>query len=73
MVKVLKRKVEDGKIAVRNVRRDSVEQLRSMERNKVISQDENHRTQDSVQQTTDSHIGQMDQVSATKETEIMQV
>ena len=73
LVKVLKKKIEDGKIAVRNVRRDSVEQLRSMERNKVISQDENRRTQEHVQRTTDAHIGQMDQVSTAKEAEIMQV
>ena len=72
-VKVLKKKIEDGKVDVRNVRRDSVERLRSMERNKVISQDENRRTQERVQQTTDAHIGQMDQVSAAKEAEIMQV
>ena len=73
LVRVLKRKIEDGKVAVRNVRRDSVEQLRGMERNKAISQDDNHRSQDLLQKTTDSHIAQMDQVSAAKEAEILQV
>ena len=73
MVKVLKRKVEDGKVAARNVRRDALEQLRSMERSKDISQDENRRAQDNLQKATDSQIAQMDQVSTTKEAEIMEV
>jgi ribosome recycling factor len=73
MVKVLKRKVEDGKVAARNVRRDALEQLRSMERSKDISQDENRRAQDNLQKATDSQIAQMDLVSTTKEAEIMEV
>jgi len=73
LVRVLKRKIEDGKVAVRNVRRDGLEQLRTMERNKVISQDENRRAQDRLQKTTDSVIAQIDQVSAAKEADIMQV
>ena len=72
-MRVLKRKIEDGKVAVRNVRRDALEQLRTMERNKVISQDENRRAQDRLQKTTDSVIAQIDQVSAAKEADIMQV
>ena len=73
LVRVLKRKIEDGKVAVRNVRRDALEQLRAMERNKGISQDENRRAQDKLQKTTDSVIAQIDQVSADKEADIMQV
>ena len=73
MVKVLKQKVENGKVSVRNVRRDFVEQLRTMERNKEMSQDDSRRAQDKLQKFTDSHISGMDQVSSTKESEIMQV
>jgi ribosome recycling factor len=73
MVKLLKRKIEDGKVAVRNVRRDALEHLRSMERNKLVSQDDNRRAQDTLQKTTDSNIAQIDQVSGVKEAEIMQV
>jgi ribosome recycling factor len=73
MVKVLKRKIEDGKVAVRNVRRDALEHLRSMERNKLVSQDDNRRAQDTLQKTTDANIAQIDQVSGAKEAEIMQV
>ena len=73
MVKLLKRKLEEGKVSVRNVRRDGLETLRKMERDKAISQDENRRSQDQLQKTTDSHVKDIDEVGAAKEAEIMQV
>ena len=73
LVKLLKRKAEDGKIAVRNIRRDALEQLRKMERDKQISQDDNRRAQERLQKVTDSHVSQADQISSSKEEEIMQV
>ena len=73
LVRVLKKKIEDGKVDARNVRRDALEHLRSMERSKEISQDENRRAQDRLQKITDSYVAQMDQVSTVKEVEIMQV
>ena len=73
LVKVLKRKIEDGKVAARNVRRDAIEALRARERGKAISQDDNRRAQDQLQKATNSYIAQMDEVSSAKETEIMQV
>ena len=73
MVRLLKRKAEDSKVAVRNVRREGVDSLRKMERDKAISQDENRRSQDTLQKTTDAHIKSIDEVSSTKEAEIMEV
>ena len=73
MVRLLKRKAEDSKVAVRNVRRDGVDSLRKMERDKAISQDENRRSQDALQKTTDAHIKSIDEVAAAKEAEIMEV
>ena len=73
MVRLLKRKIEDGKISIRNVRRDGLDGLRKMEKDKIISQDENHRAQDQLQKATDSHTKTVDQVATAKETEIMQV
>ena len=73
MVRLLKRKLEDGKVSVRNVRRDSLDTLRKLERDKVISQDENRRAQERLQKTTDEHTKSIDQVGAAKESEIMQV
>ena len=73
LVRVLKRKLEEGKVSIRNVRRDGIETLRRLEREKAISQDENHRSQDQLQKATDAHVKTVDEVGSSKETEIMQV
>ena len=73
LVRLLKGKLENGKVSLRNVRRDGVETLRKLERDKAISQDENHRSQDQMQKATDAHVKTVDEVGRSKETEIMQV
>jgi ribosome recycling factor len=73
MVRLLKRKVEEGKVSVRNIRRDGVDSLRKLERDKSISQDQTRRSQEQIQKATDSHIETIDEIGAAKEAEIMQV
>ena len=73
MVKLLKRKIEDGKVSVRNVRRDGLETLRKLEKDKLVSQDENRRAQDQLQKTTDGHTKQIDETGSAKEADILQV
>tara|TARA_B100000315_G_C14039798_1_gene346952 strand:- start:25 stop:477 length:453 start_codon:yes stop_codon:yes gene_type:complete len=73
MVRLLKRKIEDGKISIRNVRRDGQEGLRKMERDKLISKDQGRRAQEQLQKATDGHTKVIDQVASAKEAEIMQV
>ena len=73
MVKLLKSKIEDGKISVRNVRRDGLESLRKLEKDKSISQDDGRRAQDQLQKTTDGHTKQIDETGSAKEAEILQV
>ena len=73
MVRLLKRKLEDGKVSVRNVRREGLENLRKLERDKVVSQDQGRRAQELLQKMTDEHTKVIDQVGAAKEVEIMQV
>ena len=73
MVKLLRRKAEDGKVSLRNVRRDGLETLRKMEKDKAISQDENRRAQDQLQKVTDGHSKQIDETASAKEAEILQV
>ena len=72
-VRLLKRKIEDGKVSIRNVRREGLENLRKMERDKSISQDQNRRAQDQLQKATDGHTKTIDEVGTAKEKEIMQV
>ena len=73
MVKLLKGKMEDGKISVRNVRRDGLESLRRLEKDKSISQDDGRRAQDQLQKTTDGHTKLIDETGSAKEAEILQV
>ena len=73
MVRLLKQKLEEGKVSIRNVRREGLENLRKLERDKSISQDQNRRAQDQLQKTTDGHTQGIDQVGAAKEKEILQV
>lgn len=73
MVKLLKKKVEDSKVSVRNVRRDGLESLRKLEKDKSISQDENRRAQEQLQKMTDGHTKQIDDTGSAKEAEILQV
>jgi ribosome recycling factor len=73
IVRLLKRKLEEGKVSIRNVRREGLEHLRKLEREKSISQDQNRRAQDQLQKDTDGHTKTIDEVGASKEKEIMQV
>ena len=73
MVKLLKRKLEESKVSIRNVRRDGIDSLRKLERAKSISQDENRRTQEQLQKSTDNHVKVVEELGVGKETEIMQV
>jgi ribosome recycling factor len=73
LVKVVHKRVEDAKIAVRNVRRDALEELRKLEKDKKISRDDNMRATDKLQKLTDKFIGEVSKVGADKEAEIMEV
>ena len=73
LVKLVGRKVEDALVSVRNVRRDSLEQYRKMEKEKDISQDESRRAQEQLQELTDSYSEQMTALKADKEAEVMEV
>ena len=73
LVRLVRKKVEDGRVAVRNIRRDLLEQLRNMEKNKEISQDDGKRAQERLQKITDSHISDMDVLGLAKEKEVMEV
>jgi ribosome recycling factor len=73
MVKHLRRLKEETHIAVRNIRRDGIEHLRAMEKDKDISQDELHRYQEQLQKLTDQSVVKADDVSSVKEAELMEV
>jgi ribosome recycling factor len=72
LAKLVAKKTEDGKISIRNIRRDAVEKLRVMQKNADISEDDLKRHQDHVQKVTDGHIAQLEQVHGAKEKEILE-
>jgi ribosome recycling factor len=73
LVRVVHKKVEDGRIAIRNVRRDDHEMLRDLLREKEISEDEEHRAQEQLQKITDRFVAQVDEVGQEKERELLEV
>lgn len=73
LVKIVARKVEEAHVAVRNIRRDSLESFRSMEKDKELSQDESRRAQEQLQRLTDAFIGQTNELREEKEAEVMEV
>ena len=67
------RRIEEGKIALRNVRRDAQEDLKTQEKNKEISQDEHKHYQNQLQKLTDTYTVNMEQLGKDKEKEVMAV
>ena len=73
LVRVVRRRVEEGRVALRNVRREALEHLRESERNKEISEDERERAAEQLQKLTDSFMVQVDQLGQDKEAELLEV
>jgi len=73
LVKLVKKRAEESKIAVRNIRRDSNEELKKLEKDEHISEDEVKKEHDEIQKITDSFIKKIDELADHKEKEIMEV
>ncbi len=71
--KVIRQDAEGARVAVRNVRRDVMSDIKEALKDKLISQDDERRAETDVQKLTDKHVADIDQMLATKEKEIMQV
>jgi ribosome recycling factor len=70
LVKMVSKLAEEGKVAVRNVRRDAIDSLRKLEKSKEISEDESKSQQEQVDKLTDKFVKNIDKVTAEKEKEI---
>jgi len=73
LVKLVKKVGEEGRVAIRNVRRDANEALKKAEKDKTISEDESRKAQDKVQGITDEHIEKIEEITKKKELEVMEV
>lgn len=72
LVKMVRKRAEECKVTLRNLRRDALDKMRTMEKNKEISQDDLQRATGRLQKVTDSFTAQTDQIGQAKETEIME-
>lgn len=72
-IKVVKSMVENGRISVRNIRREANDDLKEMEKEHLISEDDLKRSHEKVQKMTDLHIEELDELLKHKETELMEV
>jgi ribosome recycling factor len=72
LVKYLKKRGEEGKVAIRNIRRDTLEQLKAL-KDEGFPEDELRRIQDEVQKLTDRYVKEIDRIVAAKEKELMEI
>ncbi len=73
LVKLVRSRAEEARVAVRNVRRDVQNELRDLEKEKEISEDELYRSEERLQKLTDEHIEAINAVSEKKEAEVLEV
>ena len=73
IIKVARHEAEAARVAVRNVRRDANTELKSLLKDKKVTEDQEHRAQDEIQKLTDRHIADIDKILATKEAELLEV
>jgi ribosome recycling factor len=73
LIKVVNRKVEERRVSLRNLRHEALNELKKMEKDKDISQDENKRAQNQVQKITDAFIAEIEKLGKDKERELLEV
>ncbi len=73
MIRVVRQEAEGGRIAVRNIRRDAIHDVKELLKEKMIGEDDEHRAEDEIQVITDKYIAEIDKALAEKESELMEV
>jgi ribosome recycling factor len=73
LTKLVRNRVEEGKVALRNIRREANDDLRQLEHEKLISEDDLRRGQEQLQDLVNRYIRDVDQIGAAKEAEVMEV
>lgn len=73
MIKLVRHEAEGGRIAIRNIRRDALSDLKDLLKEKMIGEDDEHRAHDEVQTITDKHIAIVDETLAKKESELLEI
>ena len=73
LVRQVHKRMEEGRVEIRNLRRDGADQLKKLERDVEVGTDEGHKLLESLQKTTDRHVAEVDRVGGAKEQEVLEV
>jgi len=73
LIRVVRNEAEGGRVAIRNIRRDALSDIKDLLKEKMIGEDDEHRAHDEIQKITDIHVAKIDAVLAEKESELMEV
>jgi ribosome recycling factor len=73
MIRLVRQEAEGGRVAIRNIRRDALNDLKELTKEKLIGADDERRGQEEIQAITDKHIAEIDRVLADKERDLMEV
>ena len=73
LVRVVHKRMEEARVEIRNLRREAADQLKKEERDGAVGTDDAHRQLETLQQTTDRHIAEVDRLGGAKEQEVLEV
>ncbi len=73
MIRIVRNEAEGGRIAIRNVRRDAMHDVKELLKEKMIGEDDEHRAEGEIQDITDKHVAQIDKILADKESDLMEI
>ena len=73
MIRVVRQEAENGRIAIRNIRRDALHDIKDLLKEKMIGEDDERRAETEIQAITDKYVAEIDEVLAVKEAELMEI
>jgi ribosome recycling factor len=73
LIKVVRHEAEGGRVAVRNIRRDAIHDIKDLLKEKMIGEDDEHRAEDEIQTITDKYVAEIDEILEEKESELMEI
>lgn len=73
LIKVVSKNSEEAKVNIRNIRRDSIDKVKSLEKNKEITEDDRREAEDEIQKITDSYIKKIEEIQSNKEKELIEI
>jgi len=73
MIRIVRHEAEGGRVAIRNIRRDALGDVKELLKEKMIGEDDDHRAHDEIQSITDKYVAEIDKVLADKETDLLEI